>query len=649
MAIRYYDGKNGVDANAGTSFALRKKFPTTVNSIPAGEEIRFMETPLTAMTINGSFTNLSRTVTLSSAVNATIDDCGTAWTPSTNVTQSQNTTVMKEGAACQNIIIASGFTTGLVAYRATGLLDLSGYQQITFWVQVNTSSVAAGAYEIRLCSDTAGVTSVNTFALPALAATSIWAAITINLSVNLGSAIQSIALYRTTNPGAQTLILDNFCAVKASSSDDALSLNSLIGKSTAISARDGVYCIKSISGTTVILDQNTAAISTVGRGYYGTTETVPLYKIEPVLTIMNDSNTFSSSISTGTEASPIIFTGGWNTTDMSTQTGMTYFSGQNSRGNLFFLSSSVWLIFSKLGAARYNSALSPSNTTMLLVSDMEIISSTGSAFNGLGYGTRLNNIFSHNCGSAGFNFTTVNSGTELKSYNNTSTGVTFSSGAGSIITNLTCNNNGSGGLNFNTDSNIVRNYRSDANASYGCQVFAGSNYIYDAVMTDSVPFSPVGIQNNYKLFSHNDQGIVGAHKTYASGYTSGTEATIRRTASGFAWFIAPSDILRNSQYPATMKLCSIYCVANKTVTVNAYPYRTNTGLTLKLACRGRQIAGVDNDIFSSVAAGAAGSYEASPISISFTPTQSGVVEIEGWAWGGTTYIGYFDDMTFTSV
>jgi hypothetical protein len=59
-------------------------------------------------------------------------------------------------------------------------------------------------------------------------------------------------------------------------------------------------------------------------------------------------------------------------------------------------------------------------------------------------------------------------------------------------------------------------------------------------------------------------------------------------------------------------------------------------------CKGNQIAGVAADVSSSMTA-AADTWEQR--TITFTPTETGVVSITVEAYGGTTFIGYADDFS----
>ena len=90
-----------------------------------------------------------------------------------------------------------------------------------------------------------------------------------------------------------------------------------------------------------------------------------------------------------------------------------------------------------------------------------------------------------------------------------------------------------------------------------------------------------------------------------------------------------------------MSLAKIAVAASTQVTVSCWYRRTNTGIAGKLVCRGGQIAGVSADV-SALMSAAADTWE--QLTINFTPTAAGVVEIEAWAYGGTTYSVFVDDI-----
>lgn len=333
MATLYLDLEAGNDANNGTSFAQRKLTFAGVSAVAAaGDTVRIMgsRAPV-SLGVNGTWAPGDVKLSLASAVNADIDQGEAAWTASANVTCTTSTT-RKEGATSASIAIASGFTTGLAAYKATGTLNLSGYQQISFWIMQTTGTLSANC-SIRLCSDTAGVTTVDNLVIPALAsAGSLWQPVVINKGSALGSSIQSIALYVDSDQGAQTFLIDNIVACKTSGGTGELTHQTLIGKANSLGAggddSEPWYAIRAIRGTTIRFDRDLAsnAGSTTQGYYFGAAETVAAYSLKPIFaptTIAANDTVWGA---TGTAASRITLSGGWDRSAMTTQNLQTWFA-----------------------------------------------------------------------------------------------------------------------------------------------------------------------------------------------------------------------------------------------------------------------------------------------------------------------------------
>lgn len=356
MATFYLDYEGGSDGADGTTFANRWKTFTngaTAARIAPNDTIRVMGSPApTSLGINATWTNKSATVTLASALNALITNCDSAWTASANVTSTADTTIYRTSTGSAKHVIAAGFTTGLASYFATGTIDLSAYQGITLWVYVTVKTLAAGELSIRLCSDAAGVTTVNTLALPAISQLSQWVPVYIDNGAALGASIASVALYGDTDNGAITVNLDNISTTKAAG-DDCLTLQSLIGKNTT---EEPYWALRGISGTTLTLDITPSmVVSTTNRGYYGTTETVTTYKRETIKTGLAAASTNIQSImDSGTAGNLITFSGGWNRTDMSTQTLETWFDGQSGSGRGIHGVSRSFIKIEKIHTVRYD-------------------------------------------------------------------------------------------------------------------------------------------------------------------------------------------------------------------------------------------------------------------------------------------------------
>jgi hypothetical protein len=202
MATFYLDFENGDDADTGADWANAWKTlnnGATAARIAPGDEIRISKTADPTSIGNATWTSKSATVTLATAQTETLYLDG-SWTLANSATVTTTTTRKQGSNAAQITTPASTATATKYAYYATGTLDLSSYDAITFWFRNNTSAVAdANRYTIRLCSDTIGDTTVDTFAIPAIPSTTRWVPFTLtrNGGGALGSSIQSIALQQS--------------------------------------------------------------------------------------------------------------------------------------------------------------------------------------------------------------------------------------------------------------------------------------------------------------------------------------------------------------------------------------------------------------------------------------------------------------------
>jgi hypothetical protein len=358
--------------------------------IQSYDTVRIMASPDETLVGNATWTSNTNTVTLDSAVTANVCDCEATWTAGANVTSTSDTTNNKEGTKAQSFTTNGSFTTGKIGYITLGSpLDLSAYQQISFWLKTSVVSVD-NAVSLRLCSDTLGATPLVTLYIPGASSTNVFVASVINNGSALPSGINSIALYAETAANSRTLILDNIIACGAPSAANALNLNSLIGKvwnrcwtpSTVYAANeirkpsqpnrngyrykvtsggggssgssepawpceygatvtdgaltwtcegleDSWYTIRSINDTTVKLDNAPASGTPASTyGYYGgASETVATYKREPLAIPCLVMNASGYPLSAPVAVPYVTYSGGWNRTNMTTMTGETWRNG----------------------------------------------------------------------------------------------------------------------------------------------------------------------------------------------------------------------------------------------------------------------------------------------------------------------------------
>jgi hypothetical protein len=627
-------------------------------------------------------------VTLNSAVTANIASYGnrgegrTAWTASANVTATLDGTDTREGDASDSIAIGAAFTTGKAAYKATGTLNLSNYQQISFFIKQTAGTVSvAGDISLRLCSDTTGDTTVHTFNIEGLVALNSWVPITIDLGTNMNSSIQSIALYIDADKGAQTFLLSNIIACKASSAADSLTLTSLIGKNTT---NEPWFTIMSINGTRVVLGAypsstpltNASSSTDTYRGYYGFsgTGTFDVYKRETIKTVMAAAvtTTVQEIQEAGISGSPTNYEFGWDRTNMSTQNLETIFDGRNGNGYGLYNNSKNYVNLNKIGCVRYYEGvrLITSYSTVTNCygigcnnNGISIVNGGFNTFNNLytvgnnygyfltGMGSNVfTNIISHGDFIAGMypnNATCNNTLSNLTFYNvgrtaidnRDSTDNVFSSG---IIEG--CNTNG---ITVTTSHNsLIKNFTISNSSLASVSMAGGEIFLENCILNDSTEFSHSVLPFNGQIYCTNHDNTSGNTFISTQYGTIRPQTSVRYSNSGYAWAMAPTNSIRDVSYPLRFSIAKIAVNANYPVSIKAWMRRTNTLLTTGLRIKGGQIAGVSNDITSYMSA-AADTWQ--QVTLSFTPTEVGVVEILAECYGGSTYTAYVDDLSITQV
>lgn len=736
MTTFFLDFAGGNDASDGTTFANRwKTFASgaTAARIAPGDLIKVMQsTPESSLGMTATWTKDSKTVTLNAALTQTIDDCEVAWTQSANVTSTADAANFKENTKAAKHVIAAAFTTGLAAFKATGALNLSGYQQVSFWI-FNSVAVPASNLSLRLCSDVAGAVSVNTIAIPAITSINTWTVITVDTGGALGASIQSVALYVDTDFGAVNISLDDIIACKASASADALTLTSLIGKvwnlcwvaSTVYAANDirkptqpnrnglrykvtaggggaaggaeptwpteiGVtvvdgaltwtcegledtwFPIQSINGTTVKIDNVTSTIGNVGKGYSGDTETVASYKREPtILTMVTGVGTALQQVQeAGTLALPTVYSGGWDSTNMTTQSGETWVGTQNGLGIAFNCPTIAWNQFKNLNVARASTGFSITSSQGTKLTNIQTAGAGQGILVSSSYGSSI--VGAHCCNG------------------NTTGGMIDTSAASNVIMRRISGNgnvgNGSTGYGINMGDDCVLDVvNSYHNANAGIQ-YQDSSRVHNGILTRSsgIGMITVGqggalirlrnsnIQEASKygsnaaaarvtsggrdrIYSQDDGQVAGTHlitflesATFANCSTIGTATDQRHTASGVAWKALAKSVAASSENPLPLSVAKVAVGANTLVTAAIWVRRDSTQIQGILVVEGGQIAGIPEDVSVSCTPSINTWIQ---YTLTFTPTAAGVVELKFKFWDGTgtTNSLWIDDFTVSQA
>ena len=240
--------------------------------------------------------------------------------------------------------------------------------------------------------------------------------------------------------------------------------------------------------------------------------------------------------------------------------------------------------------------------------------------------------------------------------NNTSYGIQYSTSSNNIIEAITnCNNNGNNAIYCldSTDNRINSISTTGNGGSQTLYMYStnGANYVFylrNALLNETTKFSvgPTGANLKVKVWKYTQTADTHYIATDNGSIQSTQAGGKRHTASGIAWQFSPTA-LRLSYYPLTEKLAEIAVIANKLVTVQCWVLKDHaTNIGASIFCRGKQLAGVPSDIEITKANDT--NYE--QLTMTFTPTEAGVITIDMKAW----YIAgasnaYFDDLSVTQA
>ena len=637
----------------------------------------------------GNVTNVNNCmVKTTSALVQNIALCGglgqkPTWTSSSSVTTTQNTTNYKEGNSSAQIAIAAGFTTGKAAYYTLpATLDLSAYQQVTFWARLNSGTVgAAGQAYLALCTDTIGNTVAHQCDIPALGSFSVWVPVTVNLGTNLNAAIQSVAFYVVTDLGAQTFLIDDIVACKAASSADSVTLTSLISKSDG-TGDEAWYAIQSLNSDVIMLanaNGNTSQSTNI-KGYNGTTETVTTYKRETTKTVLAAAGTtvVAAVNDEGNPGSLITYSGGWNRTDMSTQTGVTWYDGSNGLGIGLQASAREFFQIDRLNFCRYDRGIqftSSSNNITVGSAYMTACSTTGFDFgSSFVVGVNISSLWVNNNNEGIALAGTGSTITDVKlASNNTTIGLDFggnSHAVGSVIGGNSGTSSTTSNIRFDGSFNCTVGTATLTNSAVSPAILNGSNAFGNSINGGSSSGHTQGVNNlagqlylnNFTINEATEvdsttvAGFVYANRLDDTDNNSwvfqpniGTvnqQTTVVDSLATTSWRMRPTSTTASATSPVLLKLGTVVCAASSAVTVTARMRRDNTQLTMRLICPGGQITGVSTSVSSDMTA-AANTWET--VSITFTPTKAGAVDIYAHAFGGTTRSGYVCNLTATQV
>jgi hypothetical protein len=685
MTTFYIDPENGNDANAGTSFAAAwktMKDGATAVRIAAGDTIRMKSSPLPTLLGSCTFTNNNEYITIPSGLAKLLTDCEatTNWTASTNNTITAATSNWINGTKSIANSLTSSFTTGKFAvYDFGSNQDLSAFRQLNLFIKVATTSIIANNLIIKFCSDAAGDTeidAIHVFTVPfalSSANASFHRTVFSHPSGNFSNSVRSISFHiGSTAQSATTVVyLDNIFVTKDNASADGFNLHSLLSKTNDITTLFGTNLqtmlencpipIRALdSDTSIRIDGNKNGNPTTAivSKYYGTTETVNAYIYRPFLETGNiTSANFAVTDSGSSYTSKIVYSGGWNSTDMSSQDNISLFAGITGNSSITLISASTYNTIERIGFSNVTTCFAlgwNTNLSGTLLKDSILINSV-----------ELIKIQSDWYGSttSGVTFKNVIAGYQLNGFSN------LAATSGSKFTFENCaaitNSNPSAASLFGVSMSYAKYKNCAAIGSYRGYGFSQ----YGAIQDEMYNFSSCLGSNNYSgdiyisgvnalgyncsLNSTNEIVCAGHYDSMASqrhdgtvdndlifygGYKLTKQSTVTQSGSGYAQKLDVTNSIFNSVFPALIPIASVLCTSGVSKTVTIYLRRSNTGLTLGLMAMG-SVTSDGEDVLAPMTANA-DTWE--QVTLTFTPNLTGLLPIYVYAYGGTTYSGYID-------
>jgi hypothetical protein len=634
-SIATVDNNGTVTPRGGSSWTdgwLTISSGPTAARTQLGDTIRLNKTGDPVSLGNATWTNLSKTVTLATAQTTTIEQGEAAYT-TVNAGGTASSSTRKQGSASRAVFKNTSATANtLYGYRNLGTtLNLSSYDAITLWVQYY--STTAFPWRICLCSDTAGVNIVDDFIIPqvGVASTSPFnffpLVITRVGGGNLGSSIQSVAIYTGSGTPNQTsgLWFDNISAC----SSTGLNLTSLISKnSSAFGGSEAWYPIQSIDGTTVLLDGHATTIATGGRGYYGASETVTtyfrnLFRTTPQSSQATAVNTINEG---GTAQYPITYSGGWNTST-NLQDGETIYDGGNGLGYGVTLNSREYVVLERISAVRYYRGFTLGSSPNSQITIPNLIGNTEYGYAGSGRNfVNITNIISNNVGIDPGSSAMV---TCQKIEGNIADGVELTSADFNVyLSASSISNNGSFGID-NTggcNRNIITAGVMSDNGTAAIRNTSGDMYLFNSTLSGT-EFAGATTGYDGRVFSTNHD-LSGYAYIYTDGGTIDQRASTFTGGSGAEWRLSINSSTRNDYYPLKLPVAQYAVASGSLLIVSASMKKSHaTDVVGRLVIPGGQLFGVPNDVVATLA----DNTNEQGLTVSCTPTMSGVLGVEVWA------------------
>ena len=311
--------------------------------------------------------------------------------------------------------------------------------------------------------------------------------------------------------------------------------------------------------------------------------------------------------SSGNSSAFLYISGGWDLST-ETQTGQTWFRQMHGTfayryGYGLYLSSINYTNFDKLNFMRYNSGI---------------------------YHTGASN-------------STITSAT----CNSNNYGIYYATSNNNTITSATCNLNGSYGIYYTSSSNnTIYALSTTGNTAGAIYADNANNICHSATIAESTRVATgTAYYSDTRQYINNLGGFSYVYSNYATANSQNASAG----GTGKEWKFTVTNAARDSIYPFYIPVARAAVAANSQVTVTLYFKKSSTGIAGGLRCRVGQLAWSDGT--SDLLVTCPNDTSRNQVTLQFTPTEAGVVEIEAGAWyvSSTSQTVIVDDIAITQA
>ena len=229
-------------------------------------------------------------------------------------------------------------------------------------------------------------------------------------------------------------------------------------------------------------------------------------------------------------------------------------------------------------------------------------------------------------------------------YNN---GISYNGSNNNTITSATCNSNSYSGIYYGGSSNTtIYSLSTTGNTTAGIYSNTANNICHSATIAESTK-----VATGTAYYSDTRQYInnLGGYSYVYSNYATANSQNASAGGTGKEWKFAITNAARDSVYPFYIPIARVAVASSGKVTVKVYFKKSGTGIAGGLRCRVNQVTWSDGT--SDITVTCPNDTSRNQVTLEFTPTEAGVVEIEAGAWyvSSTSQTVIVDDIEITQA